>query len=142
VKPSLLRAYKFFKGQYGQSASALSLARAEAWARENDVRATWETDEMGWTINDDDGCPSCVHLRSCQDRKRYYQGALMCSHLTGWHEHTNEVCIVKFEDETEVLGGITDASADYRRVIEAELAGEIMARVVGCDRLVNTGFAL
>lgn len=125
----LRNAFAFFKahagGIVGEAAKgALALARAEAWAQTNaysDVTGTgleyvWEFDEFAdWSWLEQDFIP-----QSERDKE---------------HEVT-QVALVRVTKCTECgketretlasLGGIFDADANYRRVIEAELALEVM----------------
>ena len=101
----LERAFHFFFDNAGyivgqRAACALSLARAEQYAEDQDWTAEW--------VNDDDADLSWM---SEEERQQ---------------EHELLGCVLK-DAAGNVLGslwGIVDADCNYRRVVEAELAAE------------------
>lgn len=82
--------------------SAKVLARAEAWARDNDCWYQWENDPNGWDSIGDIDPDTVSQIESCTLRQGP-NGVVLGS-----------------------LSGIIDANRDYRRVVEAELAAEAM----------------
>lgn len=85
----------------GRIGTALNYARAEEWLESREsMRVRWDDDPEPW---DGDG--------------RYVPETLEC-------------CLVETEDEKffASLCSIDNADANYRRVIEAELASEIMSQ--------------
>ncbi len=116
-------AYDFFKehagGIVGQaSVGAANLARAEKIAY-----------DLGWTV-DWEGDYSSPDMLGDHD---YWCKGNRVEYDDGWRtvECNHEVtCALLRAEDGEVLGslgGIIDASRDYRRVIEAELAAEAIA---------------
>ena len=101
----LERAFHFFFENAGyivgqRAACALSLARAEQYAEDNDWKAVWEWDDdadLSWMSDD--------------ERQQ---------------EHEVLGCVLKDAAGNVLasLWGIVDADSNYRRVIEAELAAE------------------
>jgi len=90
----------------GRAACALMLARAEAWAREQELSYLWEADFPA-DYQDDKGA---------------------------WHQAPAKSCVVyqlcpKCQEPRTVatLGGIMGADSDYRRVVQAELAAQARA---------------
>lgn len=115
-RTALLRAWRFFRsqavGSVGENAlSALHLVRAEAYAS-----------DAGWTFTwDDDHDPVGAlgdHAYWCAD----YRARRKC----GGHEVL--CCVLRDREGTPLasLGAIIDPSAEYSRVIEAELALEAL----------------
>ncbi len=104
---SLLRAYRFFFEHAGyivgqRAQCALSLARAEQHARDNDWEAEWVADD----------CPDLSWM-SDEERSR---------------EHEVLGCVLR-DLNGNVLGslwGITDPDNAYMRVVSAELASEAL----------------
>ena len=105
-----LEAVRFFRTQYPHSDYMhwLKLARAEAWARESGLEFNWEDD---WAVGS--------HVKEYPDA--YDAEPDEC-----------EACVVLDADETIVasLHCIDDATDDYRRVVEAELAWEAMPTTI------------
>ena len=105
IDPFLRLSYQFFKQNAGyvvgrRAEGALALARAERWARSTgSVRFRWVDDiNADWDAELQEGC---VLERQCPEC-----GSWTCE---------------------ASLWGIVDADADYRRVVEAELALEVLA---------------
>lgn len=94
----------------GKLRGAYQLADDEAWGKRVGVVFEWCTDNTTFEsdIKNEDGTP--------------------------YVPETHEGCIARLEfDEVEMvesLWSIADADDDYRRVVEAELVGELRARVV------------
>lgn len=89
----------------GRARSARERAQAEKWARDNGMTFVWEDDwEVGSHVREFDAYDS--------------------------EPETCESCIAYDRDGNVVasLGCIDDATPEYRRVIEAELASEAMHR--------------
>lgn len=103
----LIRRYRFFFENAGyvvgqRAVCALSLARAEQHAWDNDWQCSWEWDD----------CPDLSWM-SEEELKQ---------------EHEVLCCVLK-DGDGNVLGslcGITDPDNSYRRVVEAELAAEAL----------------
>lgn len=102
---SMLRAYRLFFDHAGYIAGhraecALSLARAEQHARDNDWQAEWVGDEF-----------ADLSWMSDEERQR---------------EHEVLGCVLKDSTGNVLasLWGITDPDRQYMRVVEAELASE------------------
>lgn len=115
AKTTLYARYKFFKENGGgivgeQAKSALLLARAEEWLHSHD-----ELDVI-WQYDDDaDGGPSDWGW-SAKDVEKWDKT-----------EHEVEWChITDGNDVLASLSGIWDATREYRRVVEAELALDAM----------------
>lgn len=97
--------------EQGRKRCAVEMARAERDARKRGIDFTWEYDS--------DGCVGC----DC--------GSDSCACATG-EPHRVETCYAIIETESigecvASLSGICEASGDYKRVIEAELASEALA---------------
>lgn len=91
----------------GRARCALAAAGAEAWAREQGIEFRWEDD---WHIGD--------HAAEFPDA--YDDGG----------PETCEMCGAWLGDEClAALGCIDDATDEYRRVIEADLAAEARAEL-------------
>lgn len=90
--------------EQGQLRCARDLARAEAWMIENEVRAEWKLDEF----------PD----RSMDGGKRY----------------TYYNCLIRHGDLVQSLCGISGATKKYRRVVEAELAAEMLHEIESAMR--------
>ncbi len=116
--PSLLRTFRFFTSHAGyvvghRAECALSLARAEQYARDNDWHAEWV----------DDDCPDLSWMTE--------------EELQQPHEVLG--CVLK-DDAGNVLAslwGITDPDNSYMRVVAAELAAESMHN----DQQINRVYA-
>jgi hypothetical protein len=119
--PRMRRAIRFF-AEHGASrpgwtiVDAVNLALAEWDAREDGCLWVWEEDADGWNRE----IRECFHLypRSIADRERHMERLGQC-----------EGCILygPLPDEREHLAslwGMWDASPEYRRVVQAELAQE------------------
>lgn len=95
----LLEPFKFFRANAGycdppgKAACALALARAEEWARENDLTLIWHMEDEFRQGELPSPCECCFAIDP--------SGYVLAS-----------------------LGGITNATDDYRRVIQAQLALE------------------
>jgi hypothetical protein len=105
ITKTLLRSYWFFLANAGyvvghHAECALSLARAEQHASENDWAAEWVADD-------------CPDLSWMSDEERHRE-----HHVLG--------CVLKDTDGNVLasLWGITDPDNNYQRVVEAELAAE------------------
>jgi hypothetical protein len=115
VVRDLYRRYQFFKANGahigGEKAKcALRSARAEIWAFEHDVEFLWEDDSRDY----DDSLGD--HAYWCTDEQR---GECQGHEIT-W-------CQARMNDEIVAsLGAIIDADRTYRRVVQAELACEVM----------------
>lgn len=103
----LLRAYRFFFEHAGyvvgeRAQCALSLARAERYARDNDWNADWVADD----------CPDLSWMSDEEQRQ----------------PHEVLGCILRDADGNSLgsLWGITDPDNAYMRVVAAELASEAM----------------
>ena len=102
---SMLRAYRFFFDHAGyivghRAECALSLARAEQHARDNDWQADWVADEfpdLSWMTDEEQQ-----------------------------QEHEVLGCVLKDSTGSVLasLWGVTDPDRAYMRVVEAELASE------------------
>jgi hypothetical protein len=91
----------------GRWRSARALARAESWAKAEDIDFDWYDD---WMVD---------HAKE-YDCYSGDAGPATC-----------EVCVAKKGDEVLAsLGCIDDASPEYRRVVEAELADEALHDVM------------
>ena len=113
---SLLRAYRFFFASAGyivghRTECALSLARAEQYARDNDWRAEWIDDDspdLSWMSEEE-------------------------------QQQAHEVlgCVLKDENSHVLasLWGITGPDREYMRVVEAELAAESMHNELQINRV-------
>lgn len=107
INHELHRAYLFFFEHAGhivgeRAVCALTLARAEQHARDNDWNAEWECDES----------PDLSWMSEEEQRQ----------------DHEVLCCVLK-DSQGNVLGslcGITDPDNAYRRVIAAELAAEAL----------------
>jgi hypothetical protein len=86
----------------GRRRSAISLAKAEAWAKDNEVTYKWEDD---WNL--------LSHVDEYPDA--YDEEPSTC-----------EICVIydKAGRVLNVVGCVDDADDNYRRVTEAELAYE------------------
>jgi hypothetical protein len=91
--------------EQGHIRSAIAMASAEEWAMDNGYFFDW--------INDDNGCSGC----GCESDD--------CSCSSG-EPHETLGCIMRSDenDHAQSLWGICGADANYRRVVEAELAME------------------
>lgn len=100
--------------EMGRVRCAKALANAERWARANEAHYEWSND---WSVGDhtkefdcyEDGGPE-----TCEEATLYIKGEMVAS-----------------------LGCVDDASREYRRVVEAELAEEAMIKRIGREGLVN-----
>jgi hypothetical protein len=104
---AMIRPYRFFFANAGyivgqRAQGALSLARAEQHATDNDWSAAWEWDE-------------CPDLSWLSERELKQDHEVLC-------------CVLKDGDGNVLasLCGITDPDSNYRRVVEAELASEAL----------------
>lgn len=96
----------------GRRRGAEALASAEAWATEQGMAFAWDWDECGESLED--------------------MNHATASNPEGWCEpecgraHEVLAVIARFRDRSVAgaLGGVIDPDANYRRVIEAELAAE------------------
>ncbi len=108
IDRDLLKSFKFFKANGGyiegrRAECALQLARAEREASAEGLRFCWQDDSI------DD-----PHYRDFDDDTR---------------PNTYEIVFVYGPDSEDVLaslGAVIDATEDYRRVVEAELAIEAL----------------
>lgn len=121
MQSSLVKAYRFFKANAGYivgqaSQFALQMARAEIAARNTDVIYTWGFDDYC-----DD---SFVDTWDNTGKARKQWDA---------QDHACEYCDLHDADGNLLasLCGIWDASADYRRVVQAELALEAIDAIEG-----------
>lgn len=106
IDPKLKRAYDFFKEHAGyvvgrRAEGSLALARAEAIASSLGWSVDWEIDEEEYQLGDEEDEPSEVFVAVLRDEDG---------------------------ESMEVLGGIADPTRQYRRIVEAELALEALAR--------------
>lgn len=90
----------------GRARCALAAAGAEAWAREQGIEFRWEDD---WNIGD-----HAAEFDCCEDG-----GPDTCEMCAAYLGDTLLAC----------LGCIDDASDEYRRVVEADLAIEARAEL-------------
>ena len=119
AKAALNRATLFFAKHAGYAtppgrmACARRLAEAERWA-EGILTFTWDWD----VCSDYTWCDVGEHI------------GLRCQHAPT-HEHEILAVSSRYADGSQgpSLGGIADPDEDYRRVVEAELALEAMAKV-------------
>ncbi len=115
IPPARRRAIRFFAEHAGYAtppgrlACAKALADAESAAATAGLHPDWSDDAGGADALGDH--------------------AAWCGCTTPPH-HRIERCTLHAEDGTVVvsLGGVIDADADYRRVVEAELALEALSR--------------
>lgn len=140
------RAYRFFREQGNGAGYALQLAKAEAWAQENNVEMSWKWDDdadLTW-------CDECDHLRQCKAGDRNgrirpeNRGCHDCTNRAHYNPHEHEVmgCVAKGPDNLNVsLWGITDPNQEYRRVVEAEMALELRDTVEGTADMYARHFA-
>ena len=112
----IFSAYQFFRTHAGgiignNAATALALAKAERYANMHDLKFEWSDD---WSVG--------------SHREFYGKGSCYEDH----EPSTCESCVLWNAAHTKVLASLScidDASAEYRRVIEAELALEAMPTV-------------
>jgi hypothetical protein len=90
----------------GRERNARELALAEAWAKAEGVEFIWEDD--AWVDHQSDA-----------------------RHLDEAVPETCEVCTARLGEHVESLGCIDDATDDYRRVVEADLAAELRFKLEG-----------
>lgn len=122
ISASLRRAWRFFHEHVahsvppGKAASALAYARAERRARLACWRYEW--------VDDIDGMPE--------------DGLCTCG--CGYHIERSEGCVLTDEDGNDLasLWGVWDADANYRRVVEAELALQVESE--GASRTTRRDF--
>ncbi len=117
----LFRRFKFFRKWAGyctppgRAACALLLARAELAAEQEGLEFRWEDDPDGMPRDGLCSCGCGTKIESCE-------------------------CCVCYGPEGEVLascGAIWDASTEYRRIMEAELASEALhEQIDGAARAV------
>ncbi len=101
----------------GRLRCAQDLAAAEEFAAELEWVFSWDADE--------DGCIGC----DC--------GSEDCACSMGtWHDVMSCVLRNQAGDVLASLGSICDPSADYARVIEAELASEAMVNYLECAKMM------
>jgi len=126
------RTFQFFLKHAGyrvgyHAQDALRLARAERWAELNGYTFEWKYDDDGHdTLGD--------HEYWCSDARREKAGynadgeQVPSYSRYNTHEHEITYCVMSDSDgeHLESLSGIIDASNDYRRVVQAELAVEQM----------------
>ncbi len=89
----------------GRWRCAEALAEAEAYAQEHDWTFDWE-----WDSDAD------LSFMTDEEREKEHE-CLMCTCVDTEHETLASLC------------GIVDADANYRRVVEAELASEALADI-------------
>lgn len=125
------RRFRFFLAHGGyivgeHARCALELARAERWANDNGCTYTWEPDDPADLMD---------HEYWCNDARREKAGYWPDGqpHRYGLHSrlaHTHDVegCVMRDASGIVLasLWGIIDASPQYRRVVEAELAAEVV----------------
>ena len=113
---ALKEAYLFFKENAGYvvgkcAQGALELARAERWLNQevsaHRVQVTWMDDDAPW----DGDAPAPTVLLGCSVRQ--IKGCACCGHVT--------------IGARVGVWGIGDPTPAYKRVVEAELASELMA---------------
>jgi hypothetical protein len=111
--------------EQGQLRCAQELARAEAYASEHGWVAEWrDDDERAYCYCDDPNC-------------RYHEGSdhdwdtLYC---VLYRPCSCNRCSNSHRDILGSLSGIMDPDANYRRVVEAELALEALAEIERGDR--------
>jgi hypothetical protein len=102
----------------GRMACAKTLALAEDYAADMDWEHYWEPDG--------DGCGGC----DCGDKR--------CRCSSG-KPHLTEYCVLKDKDGNVLasLGGICEASEDYRRVVQAELSAEAMRAEISTQEIMH-----
>lgn len=136
---ALHRAFRFFLAHAGyctppgRAACALHLAKAERWMQDAGLYALWVNDDdadLSWMDEAERQRPydveGCVLVQPCPchaDREDYsYETFLACRrHCHHARTDTHAAC-----REVASLWSIVDATAQYRRVVEAELAAEAM----------------
>jgi hypothetical protein len=96
----------------GRQRSARALAAAEAWAKSVDLRFVWEYDEDAAM----DAATSGEEFETCEWAAAYPASAFDDNRDMGFGAPRGI--------PLASLGGITNADANYRRVIQAELASE------------------
>lgn len=112
---ALLASWRFHRGQQGSgtqlAVGALRVARAEVAARERGLVCRWEPDEgFDWSDHDEWCRKNCG-----QEHEVYY-------------------CVMEGDGSCLAsLSGIIDPSREYRRVVEAELASEVLATMDAND---------
>jgi len=134
----LQQAFRFFHANIGGvvgriAIDAIALARAEQWARDNDLEFQWEYEDdadLSW-------CDRCEHIKECSTQYRSWFG---CDHYRS-HEHEVLWVRVELDGEQVSLGGIVDADRDYRRIIEAQLAEELHDGLMGLRRMYRECWA-
>ena len=112
MNAQLIEAYRFHKYWSGYivgecAKSAIQLARAEIAAERLGIEFEWDEDPCHDNGPEDWGWPE-------HDVKRFWRTS---------HEVTQCIATLHGEDVAS-LGGIWDASPEYRRTVEAELALE------------------
>ncbi len=129
VNGRLYRAFKFFRAHAGYSVPpgraqcALSLARAEQYARDNEWEYEWEYEQEN--LVDVLGEPDPVNGPFYDPTNDFVHCALFDS------EHKHVLGSLGMIEESKD----TRERNDYRRVIEAELASEAMYEDVRCARV-------
>lgn len=91
----------------GHVESALGLARAEEEAKRRRWHVRWMNDEDGWSIRRE-------HLQETGEKADEVEVAIL------YDRNNNDLA---------ALGGIIDASTEFKRVVEAELAIEALANL-------------
>jgi len=105
----------------GRVRCAKELALAETWARENCYSFSWEYEQES---------PQSVFGKPCPKKGKCADAKCPYAH----YDPKNEFFVAEIWDNSETpevvgsLGMIEAPSKEYRRVVEAELAHEIMNR--------------
>lgn len=114
-----LKQFKFFRDNAGyvvgeRAQNAIALSRAENTAQERDWYVIWEPDDIEY----DDALGD--HAYWCNDERAK-------------RPHTHEIVTAILKDADyhylTSLGGVIDPTANYERVIEAELAIECLCEI-------------
>jgi hypothetical protein len=135
---NLRKSFQFFLKNAGyivgkKAVSAIELARAELYAKEQGWEFSWEWDEFGdngpvdWGWNQKD-CDRFYFEISKRENGSY---------KVDEREHTQEICVLKDAEgiQLDCLCGIWDATPEYQRVIEAEMAYGIMSEMQKLEKL-------
>jgi phage/plasmid-like protein (TIGR03299 family) len=133
MNAALRKAFQFFLKHAGyivgqRAAGALSLARAEQWATDNDLEYVW-SDDPDTDLGDHELW--CANARRRQ--RKYSIPPETRRKLVFCCEHYGYQCLLvrpcpdhgtdcKHAEVLAALGGILDPDNNYRRIVEAELA--------------------
>lgn len=134
----LQSAYRFHREHGGvRAAWALAAAKAEIAARNLGFRVMWEYDDDADIGDHKEWCPTA--RRALAERRP--DGLMVCEYPV-WYadqcDHEITVAVLYGPDSDmplNSLGGIIDVDTNYRRVIEAELAREVLPSTIPASAL-------